>query len=227
MKKLIVLSGAGISQESGLQTFRDEGGLWDEYDIMEVATPEAWESNPERVLEFYNLRRKFAFDAQPNDAHLSIAKLEKHFDVQIITQNVDDLHERAGSTKVLHLHGELTKARSTVTQEIIDIQSNPITFGDHCSSGFQLRPHIVWFGEPVTEILTAQELLKTADILIVVGTSLNVYPAAGLTSFAPKKCKKFLVDPGEFSVKHSYQFEHIKEKATIGIPKVANELIKL
>lgn len=224
MKKLIVLSGAGISQESGLQTFRDKGGLWDEYDIMEVATPEAWESNPELVLEFYNKRRKLAFEAKPNNAHLEIAKLEKYFDVQIITQNVDDLHERAGSTNVLHLHGELTKARSTVTNEIIYIGHHNIELGDKCPAGFQLRPHIVWFGEPVTEILNAQEIIKTADILIVVGTSLNVYPAAGLTSLASNKCKRYLVDPGDFSAKHAFQFQHIKEKATIGIPIVADEL---
>lgn len=224
MKKLIVLSGAGISQESGLQTFRDKGGLWDEYDIMEVATPEAWETNPELVLEFYNKRRKLAFEAQPNSAHFEIAKLEKYFDVQIITQNVDDLHERAGSKNVLHLHGELAKARSTVTNEIIEIGHNNIELGDKCPSGFQLRPHIVWFGEPVTEILRAQEIIKTADILVVVGTSLNVYPAAGLTSLASNKCKKYLVDPGDFSAKHAFQFKHLKEKATIGIPIVANEL---
>lgn len=227
MKKIIVFSGAGISQESGLNTFRDEGGLWEEYDVMEVATPEAWAKNPSLVLEFYNKRREQALSAQPNIAHQVIADLENHFDIDVITQNIDDLHERAGSTKVLHLHGEITKARSETTGKIKVIGDSPIQMNDLCEEGFQLRPHIVWFGEEVPEMENAQKLINKADILIVVGTSLNVYPAAGLIHSANNRCKIYLVDPSDsVNVRSIKNITIIKEKATSGIPKVAELLLE-
>ena len=182
MKKLVVLSGAGISAESGIKTFRDMGGLWEEYDVSEVATPAAWERNRELVLRFYNERRKALLSAQPNAAHLAIAALQKEYDVDIITQNVDDLHERAGSKNILHLHGELRKARCTVNEnEIVDIDGWELNEGDLSKSGHQLRPHIVWFGELVPAIEQAIPIVHAADILLIIGTSLNVYPAAGLS----------------------------------------------
>ena len=191
MKKVVVLTGAGISAESGIRTFRDSGGLWEEHRIEDVATPEAWQRNQELVLEFYNQRRKQLYDCNPNAGHYALVKLEEKYDVQIITQNVDDLHERAGSTKVLHLHGELKKARSTTNPELIyDIKGWELKKGDKCERGSQLRPHIVWFGEEVPNIVTAAQISSKADIYIVIGTSLNVYPAAGLMSYAlPAHCK--------------------------------------
>jgi len=226
MKKIVVFSGAGISQESGLNTFRDKGGLWEQYDVMEVATPEAWEKNPGLVLEFYNKRRTQALDAIPNKAHEVLAELEKDFDVQVITQNIDDLHERAGSTRVLHLHGEITKARGEKGETIYDIGNKSIELGNKCENGSQLRPHIVWFGEDVPNMSIAQDIIKTADILLVVGTSLNVYPAAGLIHTATRKCKIYLVDPADsINTKSIQNLSWIKEKATIGIPMVAQKLV--
>jgi NAD-dependent protein deacetylases, SIR2 family len=188
MKKLVILTGAGMSSESGIKTFRDSGGLWEEYDVAEVATPQAWIKNRDLVLRFYNERRQQLASSKPNNGHLGLAKLEKYFDVQIITQNIDDLHERAGSTKVLHLHGELTKARSTVDPSLLyDIGYKDINPGDNCEKGSQLRPHIVWFGEAVPMMDAAANLTGNADIFVVVGSSLNVYPAAGLISYAPAK----------------------------------------
>jgi len=225
MKKLVVFTGAGISQESGIKTFRDSGGLWEEYDIMEVATPEAWAKNPELVLEFYNKRRKQALEAKPNRAHEIIAELEKHFVVQIITQNIDDLHERAGSTNVLHLHGEITKVRSVATEEIYTIGDKPTFINDFCKDGHQLRPHIVWFGEEVPNMEVAQELAKTADILLIVGTSLNVYPAAGLVHETSEKCDKYLIDPSDSMTTTSIKnVTFINEKATKGVAIVASIL---
>ena len=178
-KRLVVLSGAGMSQESGLKTFRDMGGLWEQYDVTEVASPEAWERNPELVLRFYNERRKLLWEAKPNAGHIGIARLEKDFDVDIITQNVDDLHEQAGSTNVLHLHGELRKARSTFDPELVYTMDHwELKIGDKCELGSQLRPHIVWFGEPVPNMTKALALTQKADIFVVIGTSLAVYPAA-------------------------------------------------
>ncbi len=225
--KLVVLSGAGISAESGLSTFRDSGGLWEGYNINEVATPEGWKRNPKQVLDFYNLRRKQSGAAEPNSAHAGLTKLESFFDVEIITQNVDDLHERAGSGKVLHLHGELTKARSVEDDNlIVNIGTNPILIGDVGSDGKQLRPHVVWFGEMVPMLEKAARLVEQADILVVIGTSLVVYPAASLLNYAPPNCKKYIIDPSNPEL---YSFEgwtHIKEPATSGIEKLIIELEK-
>jgi NAD-dependent deacetylase len=193
-KKLVVLTGAGISAESGLKTFRDSDGLWEGYDVTEVATSRAWRKDPKLVLEFYNMRRKNVADANPNAAHIGLAELEKDFDVQIITQNIDDLHERAGSTKVLHLHGEIFKMRSEADESLVYDIRGDINIGDTAEDGAQLRPHIVWFEEPVPLIEEATRITRTADIFVVVGTSLVVYPAAGLVNYAPVGCPKFIVD---------------------------------
>ncbi len=196
MKRLVILSGAGMSAESGIRTFRDMNGLWEEYDVMEVASIEAWYKNPELLLHFYNDRRKQMIESKPNQGHLLLAELEKNFDVQIITQNVDDLHERAGSTHVLHLHGELTKARSTLDPSLIYLLDNPeMKMGDKCEKGSQLRPHIVWFGEEVPAMTEAIPIVESADYICVIGTSLNVYPAAGLINYAPANAPLYLIDP--------------------------------
>ena len=193
-KKLVVLSGAGISAESGLKTFRDSDGLWEGYDIHEVATPGAWMRNPALVLEFYNMRRRNVLEAKPNPAHSILAELEKNFDVHIITQNIDDLHERAGSTKVLHLHGEIFKMRSEKNPRLIyDIRAD-IKWGELAEDGAQLRPHIVWFEEAVPMIEPAMNLVSRADILLIIGTSLVVYPAAGLVNYAPRGIPIYIVD---------------------------------
>lgn len=221
MKKLVVLTGAGISAESGIRTFRDMGGLWEEYDVMEVASPEAWRKNPELVLRFYNERRRQLETVQPNAGHHSLADAERIFDVHIITQNVDNLHERAGSTKILHLHGELTKVRSTQDENLLyDIGYKDITMGNTCTKGHQLRPHIVWFGEAVPAISEAAEIARTADIFAVVGTSLNVYPAAGLIDFAPKGIPVFLVDPNSVKVYSRSNITYIKEPASTGVARM-------
>lgn len=226
MKKLVVLTGAGISAESGIRTFRDMGGLWEEYDVMEVASPEAWHSNPELVLKFYNERRKQLGTVKPNAGHIALAQAEKEFDVHIITQNVDNLHERAGSTKILHLHGELTKVRSTRHSELIyDIGYNELKMGETCEKGAQLRPHIVWFGEAVPAITDAAQIAAQANIFAVVGTSLNVYPAAGLIDYAPKGIPIFLVDPNDVAVYSRYDVTFIKAPASTGVPKMM-EMIK-
>ena len=195
MKKVVVLSGAGMSAESGINTFRDAGGLWEGHDVMEVASPEGWRKNPALVLDFYNKRRRQLFEVQPNKAHFITAELEADFDVTIITQNVDDLHERAGSTNVLHLHGELLKARSVYnTNDIIDFKGD-INLGDLHTDGYQLRPHIVWFGEAVPAIEEAIPYVEQADYIIVIGTSLQVYPAAGLLDFAARDAQIYYIDP--------------------------------
>ncbi len=202
MKKLVVLSGAGISAESGIKTFRDAGGLWEKHPIDDVATPNGFRRNPALVLDFYNQRRKQLIDCQPNFAHIALAKLETKFDVQIITQNVDNLHERAGSSNVLHLHGELMKIRSTgAGGEVFDIDPNnlEIHLNDKCPKGFQLRPHIVWFGEEVPTIEQAQKIVKQADIFIIIGTSLQVYPAAGLVNYVKLNIPIYLIDPQKIS----------------------------
>jgi NAD-dependent deacetylase len=218
MKKLVVLSGAGISAESGIKTFRDMGGLWEEYDVSEVATPAAWERNRELVLRFYNERRKALLSAQPNAAHLAIAALQKEYDVDIITQNVDDLHERAGSKNILHLHGELRKARCTVNEnEIVDIDGWELNEGDLSKSGHQLRPHIVWFGELVPAIEQAIPIVHAADILLIIGTSLNVYPAAGLMNYATTGTPVYVIDPGEPQGIGFLDVTFINKTATEGI----------
>jgi len=193
-KKLVVLTGAGISAESGLKTFRDSDGLWEGYDIEEVATATAWRRNPALVLEFYNMRRQNVKDAQPNAAHIALAELQQDFDVHIITQNIDDLHERAGSENVLHLHGEIFKMRSDKNENLIYQIEGSIKLGDLASDGAQLRPHIVWFEEPVPMIERAAQLVRKAEIFVVIGTSLVVYPAAGLVDYAPWEIPKFIID---------------------------------
>ncbi|PLX21551.1 MAG: NAD-dependent protein deacylase [Marinilabiliales bacterium] len=220
MKKLIVLSGSGISAESGIKTFREMGGLWEEYDVMEVASPQAWDRNPELVMRFYNERRKKLFEAEPNLGHIGLVELEEYFDVQIITQNVDDLHERAGSKKVLHLHGELKKARSTLDPTLIyELDHWELKLGDTCEHGSQLRPHIVWFGEAVTTISEAATISETADILVVIGTSLNVYPAAGLLDYTPPGIPIYLIDPNDVYTRNQ-QVTFIKEKASVGVRRL-------
>lgn len=222
-ERLVVFSGAGVSAESGLRTFRDSDGLWEEYAIEEVATPEAWARDPRKVLHFYDLRRAQVIAAGPNDAHRAIARLEEGFTVDVITQNIDDLHERAGSSKVLHLHGEVLKARSTADPALVTPINGPsLRLGDRCALGSQLRPHIVWFGEEVPMLQVAADLVSRADRLIVVGTSLAVYPAAGLLHYAPTSCQVVLVDPNDVPVRRS-GVRHIKEKASEGLPLLASE----
>jgi NAD-dependent deacetylase len=220
MRRIVVLSGAGISAESGIQTFRDSNGLWENHRIEDVATPEAWAKNPELVLDFYNLRRKAAALSQPNLAHISLAELEKDFEVNIITQNVDDLHERGGSSNVLHLHGELTQARSVLNENLIlNIGNQNIKLGDKAPDGAQLRPHIVWFGEMVPMLDRAAEICEKADIFVVIGTSLQVYPAAGLINYVPKNAKVFVIDPNIPDIKNNsfYSFRTISKIASEGV----------
>lgn len=226
MKKIIVLTGAGISKESGINTFRDTGGLWEQYKIEDVATYDAWLNNPKLVLEFYNQRRLQLADVKPNPGHLALAELEKKFDVQIITQNVDNLHERAGSTKILHLHGELTKVRSTVDDNLVyDIGYTTIKWGDKCKKGSQLRPHIVWFGESVPLIADAAKMASQADVFIVVGTSMNVYPAAGLINYVPANVRKFLIDPNDCNILAISNLKFIKKPAGTGVPELVKDLM--
>lgn len=226
MKHLVILSGAGMSQESGIRTFRDMNGLWEEYDVMEVATPEAWHKNPELVMKFYNDRRKQLYECSPNAGHILLAELEKYFDVDIITQNIDDLHERAGSTKVLHLHGELKKARSSVDESLIyDIDGWELKFGQLCARGSQLRPHVVWFGEAVPAMEEAIPIVEKADIMVVIGTSLNVYPAAGLVNYTKSGTPIYLIDPERPSV-FIRNITFIQEKASKGVEILKEQLMK-
>jgi NAD-dependent deacetylase len=226
MKKLVVLTGAGMSSESGIKTFRDSGGLWEEYDVAEVATPQAWKKNRDLVLRFYNERRRQLAASKPNKGHSGLAELEKHFDVQIITQNIDDLHERAGSTKILHLHGELTKARSTADHSLLyEIGYKDINPGDSCEKGSQLRPHIVWFGEEVPMMEEAAALTADADIFVVVGSSMNVYPAAGLINYAPARASLWLIDPKEVILPVNRRVEVIREVASVGIGILTERLL--
>lgn len=225
--KLVVFTGAGISAESGIKTFRDSGGLWEEFDINEVATPQAWDKNKPLVLDFYNKRRKQVLEAQPNKAHYALVELEKKYDVQIITQNIDDLHERAGSKKVLHLHGEITKSRSSTDDSLVyRIKGDEIKLGDLCEKGSQLRPHIVWFGEMVPMMETANVIAEKADIFMVVGTSMAVYPAAGIIDYTPQQIPKYLIDPSDIKVNGIANLTVIKEKASVGLPKLALDLLK-
>lgn len=226
-KKLVVLTGAGISAESGLKTFRDSDGLWEGYDIEDVATPRAWKKNPQLVLEFYNYRRREVAKAQPNAAHIGLAELQNDFDVHIITQNIDDLHERAGSKKVLHLHGEIFKMRCEKNEELIYEIRDDIKWGDKSEKGFQLRPHIVWFEEPVPMIEEAMGITRTAEIFVVVGTSLVVYPAAGLVNFAPWQIPKFIVDKKIPYTSSLYNLTAIEKPATEGVKELREMLIEL
>ena len=224
MQRLVILTGAGMSQESGIRTFRDSDGLWEEYRVEEVATPEAWHKNPELVQRFYNERRKQLLNCEPNAGHIGIAELEKHFDVSIITQNIDDLHERAGSTNVIHLHGELKKARSSVDPSLIyDIDGWELKMGQKCQKGNQLRPHIVWFGEAVPAIEEAAVKSAAADIFFIVGTSLSVYPAAGLLGYVPKQVPVFLID-SKPTVRSSEHVQVFAEPAGTGIPMCIEHL---
>jgi len=223
-RKLVVFTGAGVSAESGISTFRDSGGLWEKHDINEIATPEAFARNPELVLRFYNQRWADLKKVQPNAAHKIIAELENMFDVSVITQNVDDLHERAGSTKVLHLHGQLNKCRSAgYPDSVFDMPEAGLTTSDRCPEGHPLRPHIVWFGEMVPEMDRAVEWVSQADVLLVVGTSLAVYPAAGLVYAAPKHAEIHLVDPGDFDHLDP-GINHIREKASTGVERFARSV---
>ena len=225
MKRLVVLTGAGMSAESGIRTFRDADGLWNNYRIEEVASPVAWERDPQLVLDFYNMRRKQLYEVEPNAAHIALAELEKDFDVQIITQNVDDLHERAGSAKVLHLHGELKKVRSTTDEALVYLLDGwELKLGDRCEKGSQLRPHIVWFGEPVPNIMTATAMVQKADIFVVIGTSLKVYPAAGLLHYVPHSVPKYLIDPEAEPDRYAGNLRVIREKATVGVTMLKSDL---
>lgn len=226
MKHLVVLTGAGMSSESGIRTFRDSGGLWENYDVSDVATPEAWYNNRDLVLRFYNERRRQLKDARPNNGHTGLALLENHFNVNIITQNIDNLHERAGSSKVLHLHGELTKARSTVDPGLVyNIGYKDINPGDYCDAGSQLRPHVVWFGEEVPMMEEAVRITKNADIFVVIGTSMVVYPAAGLVYYVPPGAPIFVIDPNDVAVPMTRKVEIIREKATDGVAILTARLL--
>ncbi len=224
MKRIVVLTGAGMSAESGIKTFRDANGLWEGHDVMKVASPQGWDQNKEMVLDFYNQRRRQLLQVEPNDAHKALVKLESKFDVQIITQNIDDLHERAGSKHVIHLHGELLKARSTFDEDLIMDWKKDICIGDFCEHNSQLRPHVVWFGEAVPMFQKAAEITETADILIIIGTSMQVYPAAGLVDFAPPHIPLYFVDPSP-NVRENNRLEIIEKKAVEGVPQLVNRLI--
>ncbi|MBZ9631876.1 NAD-dependent deacylase [Salegentibacter sp. LM13S] len=224
MKKIVILTGAGISAESGIQTFRDADNLWEGHDVMEVASPMGWENNQELVLDFYNKRRRQLLTVAPNAAHNALADLEKIYDVEIITQNIDDLHERAGSTNVTHLHGELLKARSTFNEKLVMDWKQDINPGDFCEFNYQLRPHVVWFGEAVPMFEKAMEIVAEAEILIIVGTSMQVYPAAGLVDFAPNRIPVYFIDPKP-NISEKGNLHIIVEKASVGVPKLVQDLI--
>ena len=224
-KKLVILTGAGISAESGLKTFRDSDGLWEGYEVTDVATPRGWRKNPQLVLDFYNARRKNVADAKPNAAHYGLAELEKHFDVTIITQNIDDLHERAGSTNVLHLHGEIFKMRSERDETIITEIKEDIKLGDLAEDGSQFRPYIVWFEEPVPKIEEAVPIVYAADIFVVVGTSLLVYPAAGLINYVAVETPKFIVDKKIPYTSPMKNLTLIEKPATEGVGELKKMLL--
>jgi NAD-dependent deacetylase len=225
MKTIVVLTGAGISAESGIRTFRDNDGLWHKHRVEEVATPEAWERDPGLVQSFYNERRKQVIEASPNAGHRALVELEKHFNVKIITQNVDDLHERAGSSIVYHLHGEIRKSRSTIDAGLVyDIEGWELKMGDLCEKGSQLRPHVVWFGESVPALEGAVRIAQEADILLVVGTSLAVYPAASLIHYVPPFCPAYYVDPNAYRVNGVRELHIIKEKAGKALPELVKQL---
>lgn len=226
MKNIVVLTGAGISAESGLKTFRDADGLWEGHDIYEVASPDGWHKNKALVLDFYNQRRRQLLQVKPNDAHLALAILEKKYKVTIITQNVDDLHERAGSTHIIHLHGELLKSRSSVDENLIYDCNTDINVGDLCDRKTQLRPHIVWFGEMVPLIPKAIEITSKADLILIIGTSMQVYPAASLLMYAPKNIQKYFIDPKPAVNEREYHnLKVIAEKASVGVPQIVKQLI--
>lgn len=225
--KIVVLTGAGISAESGIKTFRDAGGLWEGHRIEDVATPDAWSRNPSFVLDFYNERRRQLLEVLPNEAHLQLKKLEADHDVTIITQNVDDLHERAGSTNIIHLHGELFKARSTRNEHLVYEWKKDMVMGDLCEKGDQLRPHIVWFGEMVPMLEKAIDTVMTADVVIIVGSSMQVYPAASLVAYAPSDITVYYIDPNpqiNYEMRMRPGLEIISMPATLGVTKIVNRL---
>ncbi len=227
MKRIVILTGAGMSAESGLKTFRDSDGLWENHNVYDVATPEAFARDPELVLNFYNDRRQQVLDAAPNKAHIALAKLESQFDVTIITQNIDNLHERAGSTRVIHLHGEIDLARSSIDESLIyPLNGSAIKIGDTCEKGSQLRPHIVWFGEAVPMIEEAIPIVEAADIVLVIGTSLAVYPAAGLVNYAPPFSEKYYIDPKGLDGVNIHDFTVIPKTAGVGVLKVVDTLLE-
>ena len=228
-QKLVVFTGAGISAESGILTFRDSNGMWGKYDAMKLASVEGFEEDPQAVLDFYNARRKNLLEVQPNHAHFVLAELEKQYDVTIVTQNVDNLYERAGSSKVIHLHGELSKVTSSanrlspecIKEYPLDV---PIKLGDKAADGSQLRPYIVWFGEYVDNMDLAESLVRHADVFVVIGTSLVVYPAAGLVNYAKREIPKFLIDPNDIRGGLSAGFQHIKATAVVGVDELVRRL---
>lgn len=225
-KTVVALTGAGMSAESGIPTFRDKGGLWEGFDIEDVATPEAFEKDPETVLKFYNDRRKAVREVLPNKGHEELVRLEEAYKVHIITQNIDDLHERAGSSSVYHLHGEIKKARSSADDSLLyDLGEKDIQMGDKCEKGSQLRPHVVWFGEPVPMIDQAMHLCSNADIALIIGTSLLVYPAAGLIDFVPDGASKYFIDPKADQSMERPNLEIISKSATEGVPGLVDQLV--
>ncbi len=229
-KQIAVLTGAGISAESGISTFRDSGGLWEKHDLSQVATPTAWAANPQLVLEFYNQRRRQVMEAKPNAAHKALVELETAYTVDIITQNIDDLHERAGSTRILHLHGELLKVRSTKDPSLIYHWPKDLHWGDKCELGSQLRPHIVWFGEEVPLMPKAAEIVAAADFVLVIGSSMQVYPAAGLVGFAPPHARVYYIDPKpslNYELQSRPNLRVLAEPASSGLRKVVDELLNL
>ena len=225
-KKIVVLTGAGMSAESGLKTFRDADGLWEGHDVMQVASPQGFATNPELVLEFYNQRRRQLLQVEPNEGHKALVRLEQKFEVHIITQNVDNLHEKAGSSNVLHLHGELLKVRSTVNDDLVMDWTKDLNLGDLGEDGHQLRPHIVWFGEMVPMLEPAIETVQTADILMIIGTSMQVYPAASLINYAPNGIPIYFIDPKPSIGPHDYgNLTVMSDTAAEGVPKLVNQLI--
>ncbi|MGR6086909.1 MAG: SIR2 family NAD-dependent protein deacylase [Arcticibacter sp.] len=228
MRKIVVFTGAGMSAESGIKTFRDSGGLWEEHDIKDVATPEAWSRNPDLVTQFYNQRRKQMLESSPNEGHLALARLETKYDVSIITQNVDDLHERAGSSNVMHLHGELSKCGSTADPNLVyDVDGWELTADSKCELGSRLRPHIVWFGEDVPMMIPAIQLTSISDIFIIIGTSLEVYPAAGLATRAPSESIKYYIDPNASSLSNIKNLTIVREKSGVALPQLVDELLSI
>lgn len=223
-RRIVVLTGAGVSAESGINTFRDANGLWEGHNVMDVASPEGWEKNPRMVLDFYNKRRSLLKNVKPNPAHFALKELEEKFEVHIITQNIDDLHERAGSSHVIHLHGELKKVRSTFDEDLIMDWENDLNLGDFCEFNHQLRPHVVWFGEPVPFMEKAMEITSKADIFIIIGTSMQVYPAAGLIDFVQPKVPIYFIDPKP-AVSGNAQLKIYAEKASSGVPKLVKKFL--
>ena len=224
MKNIVVFSGAGISAESGLGTFRDSGGLWDKYKIEDVATPQAFKKNPELVFEFYNIRRRQLLSSSPNSAHYALNKLQDNFNLQIITQNIDDLHERSGTKNVLHLHGQLRQSKSTLDEMVYQIEGSELILGDICPNGGQLRPNVVWFGESVPMMEKAIEIVKKADLFIIIGTSLNVYPAASLIHYTTSSCEKYIIDP---NAEHVEDIKVIRELASVSVPKLVDQILEM